>query len=89
MLFDENTKNILLNGSEQEIKEHIMTLGRSQPDSSAYKVAVDFLLFKYQENLVNKSHGLVNKTHGLVVATWVLAILNGLLVVISFYKSCN
>ncbi|MGA7564185.1 MAG: hypothetical protein WBW55_13340 [Desulfobaccales bacterium] len=70
-MFNENTRNILLNGSEQEIKGFIMSL--SQPDSMGYKVAVDFLLFKYNKNLIKK-------TCNLVIATWVLAILNVFLV---------
>ncbi len=70
-MFNENTRNILLNGSEQEIKGFIMSL--SQPDSMGYKVAVDFLLFKCNKNLIKK-------TCNLVIATWVLAILNVFLV---------
>jgi hypothetical protein len=79
-MFNENTRNILLNGSEQDLKEFIMSL--SQPDAKGYRVAVDFLLFKYNEKLVKK-------TLGLVIATWVLAILNGLLIIISFSKYLN
>jgi len=79
-MFREDVENILLNGSEQEIKELIM--GLHSPAARGYQVAVDFLLFKYNEKLVKK-------TYGLVIATWVLAILNGLLIVISLFKSFN
>jgi hypothetical protein len=76
-MFDERTRNILLNGSEQEIKEFI--LGLSHPDARGYKVAVDFLLIKCNEKLVKK-------TLGLVIVTWILAILNALLILIHYLK---
>ena len=76
-MFTEKDRNILLTGSEKEIKELIMNL--SSPASQGYTVGIDFLTFKYNEKLVNK-------TWNLVIATWVLAIINVLLVLISFHK---
>ena len=76
-MFTEKDRNILLTGSEKEIKELIMNL--SSPSSLGYTVGIDFLTFKYNEQLVKK-------TWNIVIATWVLAIINVLLVLISFHK---